>query len=108
MPCPLKLISGRTSSDGIHLEFRNTGKLPIQQFELSCVPVGVQSVRRPMCHEQGGLFYPGGEYEMDFLYATPVPRTISINLRTARLSDGSFWMASRRQSCKALTVSRTK
>jgi hypothetical protein len=108
MPCPLKFIDGRTSSDGVHLEFRNTGKLPIQQLELSCTPVGVQGARRSMCHEQGGLFYPGDQYEMDFLYTTPVPRTISINLRTARLSDGTFWMASRRQTCKAFTVSRKK
>jgi hypothetical protein len=100
IPCPLKLIDGEVTHDGINLTFRNTGKLPIQELELSCRPLNGQKPRGSVCRTENGLFYPGQQYDLSFQYGTG--RRVELSLKSARLSDGTVWSASRHQTCKPL------
>jgi hypothetical protein len=100
VPCPLKLIDGEVTQDGINLTFRNTGKLPIQELELYCTPLNGQKARRSVCRTENGLFYPGQQYDLSFQYGNG--RRVELSLKSARLSDGTTWTGSRRPNCKPL------
>jgi hypothetical protein len=94
------LIDGEVTHDGIDLTFRNTGKLPIQELQLYCRPLTGQKPRGSVCRTENGLFYPGQQYDLSFQYGSG--RRVELSLRSARLSDGTVWMATHQQACKPL------
>jgi hypothetical protein len=105
MACPVSLLDGEIDQAGIDLSFRNKGKLPIQESEFYCSSTGGRPGRRAMCHEESGLFFPGNVYELSFAQAAFKQRALlTISVRSARLSDGSVWMANRDQPCHVINV----
>ncbi len=108
IPCPVSFLSGMTDANGISLSFRNKGKLPIQQVEITCAVGGVYKHDRSICHEETGLFFPGNSYDLTFLYPRVGDRSVQIALRAARLSDGSVWHSTRDQQCRPLKISQHK
>ena len=105
--CPVSLVDGKADRDGIVLSLRNKGKLPIQQLEFNCTPATSPTAHRPTCHEETGLFFPGTEYTISFAYPNRAG-SILVSLKAARLSDGSFWMFKRDQSCRPLRIARKR
>src|SRR5271169_4249209 len=89
-PCPIVLIDGSYTQDGISIDFRNIGKLPIQQVELNCAPLGGQAAARTTCHVESGLFFPGTQSAMSFLYPGNHPSAVLVSVKRIRLSDGSL------------------
>ncbi len=107
VPCPLKLIDGSLQQDGLRVTFRNTGKLAIQQLDISCRPLDGKSRRSASCRTETGLFYPGQQYDLDFQYGG-AHKAVVLSLESARLSDGSEWRVGPHQACKSLKVLRSK
>ena len=105
--CPVSLVEGKADQDGIVLSFRNTGKLPIQELELDCTPIGNPTAHRLTCHTETGLFFPGTEYTSSFAYRNRAG-SIQVSLRAARLSDGSTWILNRDQRCRPLRIDRKR
>ena len=105
-PCPVTLIDGSYTQGGISLSFRNIGKLPIQQLELDCAPLGGQSAARTACHVESGLFFPGTQSAMSFLYPGNRLNAVLVSVKRIRLSDGNIWMATRSQFCPTLKIRR--
>ena len=111
IPCPVLLVSGRTTRDSIELSFMNKGKMPIQQLSLGCSPPMAGRARDAICHTESGLFYPGQRYSMTFGYAAK-PGTargaVTLSVTGARLGNGDLWMARSARACRPLKVFRSK
>jgi hypothetical protein len=105
--CPVSLVDGKADQDGIVVSFRNVGKLPIQELELNCLPIGNPATHRLTCHTETGLFFPATEYTSSFAYKNHAG-SIQVSLQAARLSDGSSWLFNRDQRCRPLRVNRKR
>jgi hypothetical protein len=105
--CPVSLVDGRADQDGIILSFRNIGKLPVQELELNCMPIGSPATHGLTCHTETGLFFPGTEYTSSFAYKSHAG-VIQVSLLAARLSDGSTWLLNRDQRCRPLRIVRKR
>jgi hypothetical protein len=105
--CPVSLADGKADRDGIVLSFRNIGKLPIQELEFNCLPIGNAAAHRLTCHTETGLFFPGTEYTSSFAYKNHAG-SIQVSMEAARLSDGSAWLLNRDQRCRPLRINRVR
>jgi hypothetical protein len=91
--CMVTMVSGAADADGISVTFRNAGKLPIRRLEFNCAPIRPQArkVKGTLCHAENGLFFPGTEYIVSYPYPIHLPRSLTVSLRSAILSDGYIW-----------------
>jgi hypothetical protein len=102
--CPLMLYGGKIDQGTVSVSFMNTGKAPIRELGLSCTPLQGQKAKRSDCHSEDGVFFPGTSYTISFSYPGKAPRTMSLSLKTAFLSDGVRWTSIHDQPCKSLKV----
>jgi hypothetical protein len=102
--CPLMLYGGEIDQGTVSVSFMNRGKAPIRELGLSCTPLQGQKAKRSDCHTEDGVFFPGTSYTISFSYPGKAPRTMSLSLKTAFLSDGVRWTSIHDQPCKSLKV----
>ena len=103
--CPVMLYGGKIDQGNVRVSFMNRGKVPMSQLELYCTPLQGSKPKRSDCHTEDGVFFPGTPYTMSFNYPGKTPRTMSLSLKTAFLSDGVRWTSIHDQPCKSLKVS---
>ena len=103
-PCPIMLISGSKDADGLTIAFRNRGKLPIQLLDFTCSATGATTQASPSCHTESGLFYPGNQYSVSFLFPVAKKKTLAVSVKDARLSDGSVWRTTRHEFCEPMKI----
>ena len=102
--CPVMLYGGKIDQGTVSVSFMNRGKAPIREFGLSCTPLQGQKAKRSDCHTEDGVFFPATSYTISFPYPGKAPRTMSLSLKTALLSDGVRWTSIHDQPCKSLKV----
>jgi hypothetical protein len=102
--CPVMLYGGKIDQGTVSVSFMNRGKAPIRELGLSCTPLQGQNAKRSDCHTEDGVFFPGTPYTISFNYPGKTPRTMSLSLKTAFLSDGVRWTSIHDQPCKSLKV----
>jgi hypothetical protein len=103
--CPVMLYGGKIDQGTVSVSFMNRGKAPIRELGLSCTPLQGQKAKRSDCHTEDGVFFPGTAYSISFTYSGKTPRTMSLSLKTALLSDGVRWTSIHDQPCKSLKIS---
>jgi hypothetical protein len=108
VPCPVSLTSANAEQDRIQLEFMNTGKLPIEQIGLSCMPPVNGKARGAICHNERGIFYPGTESWIEIAYPGANRHNIVISVTEVRLAGGVYWHTEPSDSCRTLTVPRKR
>jgi len=102
--CPLMLYGGKINQGTVSVSFMNRGKAPIRELQLTCTPLLGQKAKRSDCHTEDGVFFPGTSYTISFSYPGKTPRTMSLALKNAFLSDGARWTSIHDQPCKSLKV----
>jgi hypothetical protein len=102
--CPVMLYGGKVAQGTVSVSFMDRGKAPIRELELYCTPLQGQKAKHSDCHTEEGLFFPGTPYTMSFSYPGKTPRTMSLSLKTALLSDGIRWTSIHDQPCKSLKI----
>jgi hypothetical protein len=102
--CPVMLYGGKIDQGTVSVSFMNRGKAPIRELGLSCTPLQGQKAKRSDCHTEDGVFFPGTSYTMSFPYPGKAPRTMSLSLKIALLSDGVRWASIHDQPCKSLKI----
>jgi hypothetical protein len=102
--CPVMLYGGKIDQGTVSVSFMNRGKAPIRELGLSCTPLQGQKAKRSDCHTEDGVFFPGTAYSISFTYPGKTPRTMSLSLKTALLSDGVRWTSIHDQPCKSLKI----
>jgi hypothetical protein len=108
IPCPIALTTGTANHDKIKLSFRNKGKVPIEQFSLSCSPAPDHKSRGAVCHTESGIFYPGMEYWMDFPHPVSDRKEIIISVKSALVAGGIFWTPRYSDSYRTLRITGKK
>jgi hypothetical protein len=106
VPCPVSLTSAKAEPDRIKVEFRNKGKIPIEQLSLSCTPSANNKSRSPICHTETGIFYPGNEYWIEIAYPGADRHGPVIAVNEVRLAGGAFWNTHSTDPCRILRVPR--
>jgi hypothetical protein len=104
--CPLMLYGGKIDQGTVSVSFMNRGKAPIRELQLSCTPLQGQKAKRSDCHIEDGVFFPATSYTISFPYSGKTPRTMSLSLKTAFLSDGVRWTSIHDQPCKSLKITK--
>ena len=102
--CPVMLYGGKIDPGTVSVSFMNRGKAPIRELELSCTPLQGQKAKRSDCHTEDGVFFPGTPYSISFSYPGMTPRSMSLSLKTALLSDRVRWTSIHDQPCKSLKI----
>ena len=102
--CPVMLYGGKVDQGTVSVSFMNRGKAPIRELELNCTPLQGYKAKRSECHTEDGVFFPGTSYTISFSYPGKTPRTMSLSLKTALLSDGVRWTSIHDQPCKSLKI----
>jgi hypothetical protein len=102
--CPVMLYGGKIDQGTVSVSFMNRGKAPIRELELSCTPLQGQKAKRSDCHTEDGVFFPGTPYSISFSYPGKTPRSMSLSLKTALLSDRVRWTSIHDQPCKSLKI----
>ena len=102
--CPVMLYGGKIDQGTVSVSFMNRGKAPIRELGLSCTPLQGQKAKRSDCHTEDGVFFPGTPYSISFSYPGKTPRSMSLSLKTALLSDGVRWTSIHDQPCKSLKI----
>jgi hypothetical protein len=108
IPCPVSLTSATTEQDSIKLQFRNKGKLPIEELSLSCTPPANSKSRGTICHNETGIFYPGMEYWVEIAYPGANRHSTLIAVNEVHLTGGAYWNKRSSDSCRTLRASRKK
>jgi hypothetical protein len=108
VPCPVSLTSANAEQDKIKLEFRNKGKIPIEQLSLSCTPSANNKSGSAICHNEIGIFYPGNEYWIEIAYPDANRRSAVIAVKEVRMTGGAFWNTRSSDSCRILRVPRKR
>ena len=104
VPCPVSLTSANAEQDNIKLQFRNKGKIPIEQLSLSCTPSANNKYGSATCHNETGIFYPGNEYWIEIAYPGANRRSAVIAVKEVRMTGGAFWNTRSSDSCRTLRV----
>ena len=104
VPCPVSLTSAHVEPDSIKVEFRNKGKVPLDQVIFSCRPSAQSKTRSAICHTETGIFYPGMEYWIDIAYPDAGRHSTVIAVNEVRLAGGEFWNTRSSDSCRTLRV----
>jgi hypothetical protein len=102
--CPVMLYGGKIDQGTVSVSFMNRGKAPIRELGLSCTPLQGQKAKRSDCHTEDGVFFPGTPYSISFSYPGKTPRSMSLSLKTALLSDRVRWTSIHDQPCKSLKI----
>jgi hypothetical protein len=102
--CPVMLYGGKIDPGTVSVSFMNRGKAPIRELGLSCTPLQGQKAKRSDCHTEDGVFFPGTPYSISFAYPGKTPRSMSLSLKIALLSDGVRWTSIHDQPCKSLKI----
>jgi hypothetical protein len=102
--CPIMLYGGKIDPGTVSVSFMNRGKAPIRELGLYCTSLQGQKAKRSDCHTEDGVFFPGTAYSISFTYPGKTPRTMSLSLKTALLSDGVRWTSIHDQPCKSLKI----
>lgn len=107
--CPVMLVDGRLGKDTISVTVRNTAKLPLEQFSLTCAPSVSQRTRGSACHSETGIFYPGVPYTVELVYpnAEKLGR-VTLSMREAVLSSGARWSSDSANKCRPLKVQKRR
>jgi hypothetical protein len=101
LACPVMLYAGKVSQGTVTLSFRNQGKAPIRELDLTCTPL---HGRKSDCHAEAGVFFPGTPYDINFSYPGKSPRSMVLSLKAAIYADGLRWTSLRDQPCKSLRI----
>jgi hypothetical protein len=104
--CPVSLVTATTSKDTIQLKFRNKGKVPIEQFSLTCSPPGNNKFPNGICHVESGFFYPGSVSWIKIDYPGASHQAIEISVASLRMQGGVLWQAGTSHTCKSLKLPR--
>ena len=104
VPCPVSLTSASVGHDSIKLEFRNKGKIPIEQLSLSCALSANSKSGSETCHHETGIFYPGGEYWIEIPYQGANRHSVLISVKEVRMAGGEVWNTRSSDSCRTLRV----
>jgi hypothetical protein len=104
VPCPILLTSASAGPNSIKLSFRNRGKLPIEQFSLTCTPPSDRKLGNAVCDSENGLFYPGNVYWTNIAYAGANRHSIVVAVHAAHLAEGAFWTTRSPDRCRSLRV----
>ena len=102
--CPVMLYGGKIDQGTVSVSFMNRGKAPIRELGLSCTRLQGQKAKRSDCHTEDGVFFPGTPYSISFSYPGKTPRSMSLSLKSALLSDGVRWTSIHDQPCKSLKI----
>jgi hypothetical protein len=106
MPCPVALVTAKAEKDTIQLEFRNKGKVPIEQLNLTCSPSGNNKFPNGICHVETGIFYPSTVSWIKIDYLGASRQAIEISVARLRLQGGALWQAGPSRTCKSLKLPR--
>ena len=106
MPCPVALVSATAEKDSIQLEFRNKGKVPIEQLTLACSPAANNKISNGICHVETGIFYPSTASWIKIDYPGASRQAIEISVKRLRLAGGTLWQPGSSRSCKTLRLPR--
>ncbi|MDE1176855.1 MAG: hypothetical protein PW789_09635 [Edaphobacter sp.] len=103
--CPVMLVDGSFGKDTITVTFRDTAKVPLEQFSLTCAPSPSQHLHGSACHTETGIFYPGVPYTV----AVPYPNAermgrVTLSMREAILSSGARWGLESASKCRPLKI----
>ena len=104
--CPIALVTATTEKDTIQLKFRNKGKVPIEQFSLTCSPPGNNKFPNGICHVESGFFYPGSVSWIKIDYLAASHQAIEISVARLRMQGGVLWQAGTSHTCKSLKLPR--
>jgi hypothetical protein len=104
MTCPVRLSDGKIDQGTISINFMNSGKTPIRELNLDCIPLQGGKAARVDCHSESGIFYPGTPYTLRFGYTGKASRSIEVSVESVRLQDGTVWSATQDQPCRPLKV----
>src|SRR5512140_1924833 len=107
--CPVAMVSGTGARDGITITFRNQTKSPIRRLEFRCAVVPSGRKTTPgACVESNALFYPGGEYTVNYPYPGGVPRPVMVTVQSVLLMDGFTWKPTKHDVCRGLKITPRK
>ncbi|WP_158822641.1 hypothetical protein [Granulicella sp. S156] len=104
VPCPVSLTSATAQQGRIKLEFRNKGKIPIEQLSLSCTPSANHKSGSAICHHETGIFYPGDESWIEIAYPGANRRSVVLAVKEVYMAGGAFWNTRSSDSCRTLRV----
>jgi hypothetical protein len=105
IPCPVALVSAKADHDSIQLEFRNKGRVPIEQLSLACSPPAHNALPNGACHVETGIFYPGTMSWIKLDYPAADRHPIEITVARLRLAGGTLWQPGT-HACKPLKLPR--
>jgi len=99
--CPVLLVDGTSSKDGITVRFRNNGKFAISRVEMNCALRGRPQPMR--CREDTPMFFPGTDYTATFYYPH-LPRAVRLSIKQLAMSNGTIYNPRRVDHCQTLTI----
>ncbi len=108
VPCPVSFTAARAGAEGIQLQFRNKGKLPIEQLSLSCTPPATGKARTALCQSVNGIFYPGMEYDAEIPYVGANRKSTVIAVMAVRMAGGMSWNSHSANPCRSVRTSKVK
>ncbi len=103
--CPVALITANSTPSGIQLEFRNKGKVPIEQLSLTCNPPAHNNLPNTACYVETGIFYPGAMSWIKIDYPAANHHAIEISVARLRVAGGTLWQPGA-HACKPLKLPR--
>ena len=106
IPCPVALIAAKADHDTIQLEFRNKGRVPIEQLSLACSPPTHNTLPHGACHVETGIFYPSTVTWIKIDYPAADHHSLEISVARLRLAGGTLWQPGPSHTCKPLKLAR--
>ena len=104
IPCPVALVAAKADHDSIQLEFRNKGKVPIEQLSLACSPPTHNTLPHGACHVETGIFYPSTVTWIKIDYPAADHHSLEISVARLRLAGGTLWQPGPSHTCKPLKL----
>ncbi len=104
-PCPVALVTAKAEKDYIQLEFRNKGKVPIEQLSLTCSPPAHTTLPNGACHVETGIFYPSTVSWIRIDYPAADRHAVEISVARLRIAGGALWQPGS-HTCKPLKLPR--
>ncbi|MGD0646993.1 MAG: hypothetical protein ABR971_03290 [Acidobacteriaceae bacterium] len=98
--CPVALVSAKVENDTIQVEFRNKGKVPIEQLSLACSPAPKGAIHGAPCHVETGIFYPSSVGWLKIEYPNASRHPIEISITQLRMAGGTLWQPGASSLCK--------
>ncbi len=108
VPCPVSITMARIEPESIQLQFRNKGKLPIEQLSLACTPPATGKARTALCQSVNGIFYPGMEYDAEIPYAGAARHTTVVSVMAVQMAGGLSWNTHSVSPCRSVRAFKAK